>query len=83
MTDANISAEFDHVMGMKDVTNQTILLSQVQTATLCGDDSSSVLAAMLQHSQSIKEQLIHLENDNENVRKWQKYFSLARRPPYV
>jgi hypothetical protein len=61
MSDAHVASQFHHVMSLEDVLDETIVLAQVQTTALRRDNASSILPPMLQHGQSIKEQLVNLQ----------------------
>mmetsp|Transcript_19970 Transcript_19970/g.41832 ORF Transcript_19970/g.41832 Transcript_19970/m.41832 type:complete len:109 (-) Transcript_19970:126-452(-) len=45
-------------MGFKDVLYETIVLSEMQASAFGGDDSGSVLAAMLEHREAVEKHLV-------------------------
>ena len=52
---------------LKDISNQTVAFSQVQSATVIGHDPSRILTAMLEHRQGVVNGLIHgSSTDNTN-----------------
>jgi hypothetical protein len=67
VTNPHVATQFLHVMCLKDVLDETIVLSQVQAAAFGSHNASSVLAAVLQHSQAVKEHLIDLTLHRKEV----------------
>jgi hypothetical protein len=58
--DAHVAAEFDHVVLLKHVLDEAVVLAQVQAAAFGRDDAGSVLTAVLQDREAVKEHLIDL-----------------------
>lgn len=46
------------MMGMEDILDEAIAFSQMEAATFGGDDSSSVLAAMLEDREAVEQHLV-------------------------
>jgi len=46
------------VMGMKDIFDEAIAFTQMEAAAFGGDDSSSVLAAMLEDREAVEQHLV-------------------------
>ena len=58
MADADGALQVAHVPGAEDVAHQAAALVHVEGAAFGCDDAGGVLAAVLQHLQSVVEQLI-------------------------
>jgi hypothetical protein len=59
VTDAHITLQLPHVPSAKYVPDETDIFTQKYTFTIAGDDSSSILSAVLNDSQSPVNRLIH------------------------
>ncbi len=69
MTDAHIAMQAQHVPGMEHITHQAVVLAQVQSLTVAGDDACSILPAVLQYGQAVIQRLVDRTagNDADNA----------------
>ena len=63
MANAHVSTQFQHMMLLKNVLHETIILPKVKTTAFGSNDSSGILAAVLKDSEAVKEHLVDLEID--------------------
>ena len=65
VANSDVAFQFSHVMLLKDISNQTIILSKVEAPTLGCNHTSCILTAMLQNGQTIEQKLVYLKNKEE------------------
>ncbi|MCY1333151.1 hypothetical protein D9M69_188660 [compost metagenome] len=58
MADADLADQALHVALLEHVTDQAVVLAQVQPVVLAGHDAGSVLAAMLKNGERIIKRLV-------------------------
>src|SRR5437899_2444950 len=58
VADADVALELEHVMLLEDVAHESAALAHVELALAAGGDAGGVLAAMLQHRESVIETLV-------------------------
>jgi hypothetical protein len=59
MADPHIAAQAQHMPGVENIANQTIVLAQVQLAPFAGHDAGGILATVLEYGQCVVNQLIY------------------------
>jgi len=59
VSDADVAAQFDHVLLLEDIAHQARVLAHVELARLAGHDAGRILTAVLQDGQRIVDSLIH------------------------
>jgi hypothetical protein len=60
MTNPHVSPQLVHVfISGEDIAHQPVVLAQMQAITICRDDARSILTAMLEHSEGVKQLLVH------------------------
>jgi len=58
MGNAHPASEIEHVLGSENITRQSVVLAQMQAASLAGNNTRRILAAMLQNQQGIIKLLV-------------------------
>ncbi|MNF30238.1 hypothetical protein D3C84_109660 [compost metagenome] len=69
MADTHVADQALHMALMKDVAHQAIVLAQEQPAVMTGDDTGSILAAVLEDGQAVIQRLIDVRftDDTDNA----------------
>jgi len=59
VANAHVAVQPQHVAGVEDIPYQAVVLAQMQVSAVAGHDARCVLAAMLQHGQSVIDCLVY------------------------
>jgi len=59
MADAHIAAQRFHMALLKDVAHKPVVLTQMDTLVVAGENASGILTAMLQNKQTLIQGLVH------------------------